>query len=103
MLIKTIITGLFLYFMMEEGADFWTVSIPRDKWPRAEGFQTKIRIKQYTPVNPEFMADDPQTTLLGPSAYTIYPITYHQERPYPGIASDNPTMNRLAEDNLDGY
>jgi hypothetical protein len=88
---------------MEQGADFWTVSIPQSVWPRSEGFRTKIKIKQYETINPNNMKDDPQSTLLGPSAYTIYPITYKQERPFPGPASDNPTMYRLAEDGLDGY
>jgi hypothetical protein len=89
--------------LMEEGADFWTVSLPGSMNPLAEGFRTKIKIKQYTPINPEQIGNDPMVNLVGPLAYTIYPITQNQERPYPGVASDNPTMFRLGNDGLGGF
>jgi hypothetical protein len=49
------------------------------------------------------MSEDPRTTLIGPSAYTIYPITYQQERPYPGPSVDNMVVRNEATDSLDGY
>lgn len=92
-----------LVCLMEEGADFWTVSLSKSIWPRSEGFRTKVKIKQYTPINPEQIMNDPMINVLGPMAYTIYPITQVQERPFPGVASDNPTVYHLGNEGLGGY
>jgi hypothetical protein len=89
--------------LIEQGADFWTVSIPDSMQPRAEGFRTKIKIKQYTPINPEQLGYDPMINITGPMAYTMYPITQKQERPYPGVSSDNPTMFKLGNEGLGGF
>jgi hypothetical protein len=89
--------------LIEQGADFWTITVPDSMRPRAEGFRTKIKIKQYVPINPEQLGNDPIINITGPMAYTIYPITQMQERPYPGVSSDNPTMFKLGSEGLGGF
>jgi hypothetical protein len=89
--------------LMEQGADFWTVPIPESMHPRAEGYQTKIRLKQYVPISAENMANDPMINVVGPIAYSLYPIIATQERPYPGASSDNPIMSRLMSDGIGGF
>jgi hypothetical protein len=89
--------------LIEQGADFWTVSIPESSWPRAEGFRSRIKIKQYAKINADLLITEPSITIEGPMAFTVYPITQKQERPVPGIATDNPAIFELTNRGLGGY
>ena len=75
-----------LLCLIEEGADFWTVRIPESLWPRNEGYRTGLRLRQYErPVGRVSLKNDAYVTLLGPMAYSVYPITAKQDSPVPGV------------------
>jgi hypothetical protein len=78
-----------LLCLIEQGADFWTVSIPAANWPRSEGYKTKLFLKAYVEEQ-EVTKEDAYVTLLGPLAYQVYPIVINQERPEPSICLSNP-------------
>jgi len=80
-----------LICLSEEGADFWTIRIPRPDWPTAIGYKTKLKIKMKTDSTEDvILENDPYITLLGPMAHTIYPITNKQERPMAGMGQEVP-------------
>jgi hypothetical protein len=87
--------------LIEEGSDFWTVHIPQNLWPRAQGYLDGLRLRTYYPpeIIDENIKNDPYITMLGPMANTVYPITLEQERPVPGISAEVPDiykqMNRF--------
>lgn len=81
-----------LICLIEEGADFWTVSIPESVWPRTNGYKTKLRFKLYTEEKSTTIQNDAYITLLGPMAYSIYPVTQKQERPVPGVGGEFPEI-----------
>lgn len=64
-----------LVCLIEEGADFWTVSIPEHLWPRATGYQNEIKLEAYREASlGNDIGNDAAISLLGPSAYSVYPI-----------------------------
>jgi hypothetical protein len=92
-----------LVCLIEDGADFWTVSLPESVWPRAEGFKSKLKIKQYAAINSDLLQTEPSITIEGPMAFTIYPITQKQERPVPGVVTDNPIISAMLDKGLGGF
>jgi hypothetical protein len=93
-----------LICLMEEGADFWTITVPKSVQPRKSGYKTKIKLKIYrekeTAIN---VKNDVMFTMLGPMAYSVYPITNKQERPIPGIAAEIPEIYQKMNSGVDGY
>jgi len=63
-----------LVCLIEEGADFWTVSIPGHLLPRATGYQNEIKLEAYRAPLGSDVGNDAAISLLGPSAYSVYPI-----------------------------
>ena len=63
-----------LVCLIEEGADFWTVSIPEHLLPRATGYQNEIKLEAYRAPLGSDVGNDAAISLLGPSAYSVYPI-----------------------------
>jgi len=101
---KESVTPEELICLIEEGADFWTVSIPQSAWPRKFGYDTKLRIKAYESPQEVFnIKNDAYITLEGPMAYSIYPITQKQERPVPGLAGENPAVYQQMSAGTDGF
>jgi hypothetical protein len=77
-----------LLCLAEEGADFWTVHIPENLWPRASGYQNKLKLKHFDPQSKaNLIINDPYITILGGQGYSLFPILEVQERPMPGIGS----------------
>jgi hypothetical protein len=77
-----------LICLAEEGADFWTVHVPEDMWPRSAGLKTKVYLKHYDPIPPTkySITSDAQIALLGAQAYSLWPITENQDNPIPAVA-----------------
>jgi len=93
-----------LLCLIEEGADFWTINIPESLWPRVEGYRTKLKIRLYEEILDDInIKNDPYITLLGPMAYTMYPITNKQERPVPGVSAEVPEIYRHMNSGVDGF
>ena len=91
--------------LCEEGADFWTIYVPRSLWPRSAGYRTDIKLEMQLEGQDEegALRDDPYVSLLGPMAYTIYPITNKQERPVPGIGGEVPRLWGQLNKGVDGF
>ena len=81
-----------LICLIEEGADFWTVNIPQAQWPRATGYRSDIKLKLYREGIEDTLKNDPLITMLGPMAYSIYPILHQQGSPAPGLMTDVPDI-----------
>jgi hypothetical protein len=69
----------------KQTGDFWTVSIPRNIWPRATGYLNEVLLKPYH----EDVKSDPQLgkmiqTIAGAYSYQLYPITEQQAKLIPG-------------------
>jgi hypothetical protein len=80
--------------LAEKGADFWTVNIPRNIWPRTAGYKTKIKLKKYdAEVRSKDISNDPYITALGNQGYMLWPITERQTtRLVPGIDGEVPDV-----------
>ena len=83
--------------LAEQGADFWKVNIPKNLWPRSEGYRNEIRLESHRAADvgaaPNQIRGDPYFTVLGAQAYNLCPIAEGQERPVPGAASKTPYIN----------
>ena len=62
-------------------ADYWTVRLPSNAYPRTPGYRTKVKLK---PWNPEIITDtsrfkaDAESTVTGEVSYALWPITEAQ-------------------------
>lgn len=61
-----------LVCLTEEGADFWTITIPANMWPEKELYKTKLYIKHIT--EPIDVYNDIYTVVAGPFANSVSPI-----------------------------
>jgi hypothetical protein len=91
--------------LVEEGADFWTVHIPQNLWPRQTGYIDSLRLRTYYPpdIIDENVKSDPYITMLGPMANSVYPITLQQERPVPGVSAEVPDLYQQMNKFTGGY
>jgi hypothetical protein len=86
--------------LVEQGADFWTVFIPRSLWPRHSGYKSKLILKKYEfnlPSTGTVQTPDAYQTILGTQAYQLYPITEKQRTAVPGIAAEIDEIKKAYE------
>ena len=84
--------------LVETGADFWTVRIPKNLWPRSVGYRTKIKLKKYElEIKSRELKNDPYLTALGNQGYMLWPIADQQRRPVPGIDGEVEAIKKQLE------
>ena len=76
--------------------DYWVITIPESSWPYDIGYDNDLKIKTYEPdaKDAEKYNADRLTTIAGPFAYALFPITENQNG---AIASVGSEMSDLAE------
>lgn len=75
-----------LVCLTEEGADFWTISIPANLWPEKSLYKTKLYIKLVTE-NIDIY-NDVNTVVLGPFASSTMPITPYDTEMLAGLKEE---------------
>ena len=61
-------------------ADYWTVRLPSNAYPRTPGYRTKVKLRAWNPELievPRFKADA-ESTVTGEFSYALWPITEAQ-------------------------
>jgi len=93
-----------LLCLIEEGADFWTIRVPENQWPRNTGYKTDLKLRLYEAPNIKpSIRKDAYVTLLGPMAYSVYPITGKQDRAVPGVDGEVPEIWQQFMVGIDDY
>ena len=79
-------------------ADYWTVRLPSNAYPRTPGYRTKVKLK---PWNPEIITDtsrfkaDAESTVTGEFGYALWPITEAQGSMSQDDKSSTDYMNNM--------
>lgn len=76
--------------------DYWVITIPEASWPYDIGYDTSLRIKTYESESKDAntYSANRLTTIAGPFAYALYPITEDQSGAIAAIGAD---MNGVEE------
>lgn len=70
--------------------DYWVITIPESAWPYDIGYDTALKIKTYEPDTKDAIEYDKPTlytTIAGPFAYQLYPITENQNAAIAAVGS----------------